>query len=75
MITNTGYKEQKDVMAYLAHVPFDVSRKSLYHPTNYMKVSAPTTSTRQSPPCSSSAVRRQAKEGKFIKQLDCAFFF
>ena len=32
MITNTGYKELKDVMAYLAQVPFDVSRKSLYHP-------------------------------------------
>ena len=32
MITNTGYEELKDVMAYLAQVPFDVSRKSLYHP-------------------------------------------
>ena len=32
MITNTGYEELKDVMAYLAGVPFDVSRKSLYHP-------------------------------------------
>ncbi len=32
MITNTGYEELKDVMAYLAEVPFDVSRKSLYHP-------------------------------------------
>lgn len=32
MITNTGYDELKDVMAYLAEVPFDVARKSLYHP-------------------------------------------
>ncbi len=32
MITNTGYEELNDVMAYLAEVPFDVSRKSLYHP-------------------------------------------
>ena len=32
MITNTGYEELKDVMAYLAEVPYDVSRKSLYHP-------------------------------------------
>jgi len=31
MITNPGYEELKDVMAYLAEVPFDVSRKSLYH--------------------------------------------
>ncbi len=32
MITNTGYEELKDVMAYLDEVPFDVARKSLYHP-------------------------------------------
>ena len=32
MITSTGYEELKDVMAYLAEVPYDVSRKSLYHP-------------------------------------------
>ena len=32
MITNTGYEELKDVMTYLAEVPFDVARKSLYHP-------------------------------------------
>ena len=32
MITSTGYDELKDVMAYLAEVPFDVARKSLYHP-------------------------------------------
>ena len=32
MITSTGYEQLKDVMAYLAEVPYDVSRKSLYHP-------------------------------------------
>lgn len=32
MITSTGYDELKDVMAYLAEVPYDVTRKSLYHP-------------------------------------------
>ena len=32
MITSTGYEELKDVLAYLAEVPFDVDRKSLYHP-------------------------------------------
>ena len=32
MISNTGYEELKDVMAYLAALPFDVARKSLYHP-------------------------------------------
>lgn len=32
MITAAGYDELKDVMAYLAEVPYDVSRKSLYHP-------------------------------------------
>jgi predicted Rossmann-fold nucleotide-binding protein len=32
MITNTGHEELKDVMAYLNEVPFDVARKSLYHP-------------------------------------------
>lgn len=30
MITNTGFDEMRDVMAYLDQVPFDVSRKSLY---------------------------------------------
>ena len=32
MFTSTGYDELKDVMAYLAEVPYDVARKSLYHP-------------------------------------------
>ena len=32
MITSTEYEELKDVLAYLEQVPFDVSRKSLYHP-------------------------------------------
>ena len=32
MITSTGYDELKDVMAYLAEVPYDVARRSLYHP-------------------------------------------
>ena len=32
MISSTVYNELKDVMAYLEEVPFDVSRKSLYHP-------------------------------------------
>ena len=32
MISSTVYNELKDVMAYLEQVPFDVSRKSLYHP-------------------------------------------
>ena len=32
MIPSTGYNELKDMMDYLAEVPFDVSRKSLYHP-------------------------------------------
>ena len=32
MISSTGYEELKDVVAYLAEVPFDVYRKSLYHP-------------------------------------------
>ena len=32
MITNTGYDELKDVMTYLAEVPYEVARKSLYHP-------------------------------------------
>ena len=32
MITNARYEELKDVMAYLAEVPFDMARKSLYHP-------------------------------------------
>ena len=32
MITSTGYEELNDVMAYLDEVPFDVARKSLYHP-------------------------------------------
>ena len=32
MITSTGYEELKDVLAYLAEVPYDVARKSLYHP-------------------------------------------
>ena len=32
MISATEYNELKDVMAYLEQVPFDVSRKSLYHP-------------------------------------------
>lgn len=32
MIASTEYNELKDVMAYLAEVPFDVARKSLYHP-------------------------------------------
>ena len=32
MIASTGYEELKDVMAYLAEVPYDVARKSLYHP-------------------------------------------
>jgi predicted Rossmann-fold nucleotide-binding protein len=32
MISSTVYNELKDVLAYLEQVPFDVSRKSLYHP-------------------------------------------
>ena len=32
MITSTGYDELNNVIAYLAEVPFDVTRKSLYHP-------------------------------------------
>lgn len=32
MIALTEYNELKDVMAYLEQVPFDVARKSLYHP-------------------------------------------
>ncbi|MBQ9821235.1 MAG: hypothetical protein IJM58_03860 [Muribaculaceae bacterium] len=32
MIASTGYEELKDVLAYLAEVPYDVTRKSLYHP-------------------------------------------
>ena len=32
MITSTGYDELKDVLAYLAEVPYDVTRRSLYHP-------------------------------------------
>ena len=32
MISSTVYNELKDVMSYLEHAQFDVSRKSLYHP-------------------------------------------
>ena len=32
MITSTGQEELKDVIAYLAEVPYDVARRSLYHP-------------------------------------------
>ena len=32
MITSAGYNELQDVMDYLMQVPFDVTRRSLYHP-------------------------------------------
>ena len=32
MITSTGNVELKDALNYLEQVPFEVARKSLYHP-------------------------------------------